>query len=288
MAQSILTLQLAFNGASPIVAGDKRTTALNVAQLVYALAHGSRYREIGRASPTLQYQTGVVKATGTVTAAAVQAADTVSVGGAALTATQKRASGTLTAATVIADTTCVINGVTFTAVDGEVTPGDATFDCSGTDTECATSLAAQINAYASPLLSGIVAAKSAAAVVTVYAVNEGESGNAITLVGTAVVLVASGAMLENGAEPTNDAFDYIGTNAMTAASFAAAVNVSTTTAVKQVTATSADAVATVTAKVGGTVGNAIAWVSSDGTRLAVSGSGTLTSGAADAPLSFTF
>jgi len=292
MAQTILNVQLAFNGKSPIVAGDERTTSLNLAQLVFAMAHGSRYRNFSDAGPYLQYQTGVVQASGIVTAAAVQAGDTVSVGGTALTATQKRASGTATMSGVAADETLIINGVTFTAVDGAVTPGDATFDCSGTDTQCAASLVTQFDAYVtattSPLLSGIVGIKSAAAVATVYAINEGTGGNAITLAETGSGITISGATLANGAAPTNNAFDFVGTNAMTAAAIAAAINASTTAAVKQVTATSAAAVCTVTAKLGGTVGNAITWVSSNGTRLAVSGSGTLTGGAADAPVRFGF
>lgn len=289
MSQTLITLQLAFNGKSPIVAGDKRTTALNAAQLIYALAHGSRYRGPGEASPYLQYQTGVVQASGTVTPAAVQSGDTVSIGGQALTAAQKRATGTLTAASVTAGDTCVINGVTFTAVDGAVVLGEATFDCSGTDTQCAASLAAQVNGYASPLLSGLVAARSAAAVCTIYAVEQGTGGNAITLVGTAVRLAASGATLANGAALSNNTFDFAGSNATTGAALAAAIEASTTAAVKKVNAVAAaNGVVTVTAKEGGTAGNGIAFVSSDGTRLAVSGSGTLENGAADAPLKFTY
>lgn len=288
MAQTILTLQLAFSGKSPIAAGDKRLTELNIRSLLYALGHGSRYREPAT-SPYLQYQTGVVQATGTITCATVVGTNTASIGGQALTATQRRATGTLTAATAIVGNTCVINGVTFTGVAGAVVLGEATFSVDTGNTETATSLAAQINAYVDYRLSGIVAAKSAAAVVTLYAVNEGTSGNAITLVGTAVTLAASAATLANGAAGSNNTFDFAGTNATTAASLAAAINASTTAAVKQVTATvggAGNAVVTVTSKVGGLTGNGIALASS-GATLAVSAA-TLTSGAADAPLRFDF
>lgn len=294
MAQTLLTLQLAFNGKSPIVAGDKRTTALNAAQLIYALAHGSRYREPGGSSPYLQYQTGVVQASGTVTPASVQSGDTVSIGGQALTAAQKRATGTVTPGTAgdvpVAGDTITVNGVVFTAVDGAVVLGEATFDVSGnTAAQCA-SIAAQVSGYASPLLTGRVAARASATVVTFYAVEQGTGGNAITL-GTSdnTRLAKSGATLANGAALSNNTFDFAGSNATTGAALAAAIEASTTAAVKKVNASaSAAGVVTVTAKEGGTAGNGIAFVSSDGTRLAVSGSGTLENGAADAPLKFTF
>lgn len=291
MAQTILNLQIAFNGKTPIVAGDKRLTALNIGQLLYALNHGSRIRDPinAPATPYVQYQTGVVQASGTVTPAAVQSGDTVSVGGQALTATKKRATGTATAASVQAGDTITVAGLLMTAVSGAVVPGEATFDCSGSDTACATSIAAQFNAYASPLTSGRVGAKSAAAVATFYAIEKGTGGNSFTLASSnGGRLAVSGALFTGGAAPSNNAFDFSGTNAMTADDIAAAINDSSTAAVKQVTAASSGGVVTATAKVGGTGGNAIAWVSSNGSRLAVSGSGTLAGGAADAPVKMTF
>lgn len=284
MADYIIDIQLKLPGGvkTPIVTGDKRVTAVNLAKLIRSgLVAGNAYGLAG-SEAYLQVQPTLVAASATATCAAVQANDTVTIGATAITAAQKRATGTLTAASVAADDTCVINGVTFTAVDGAVELGEATFDCSGTDTDCATSLAAQVNGYASPLLSGVVAAKSAAAVATLYAVNQGTSGNAITLVGTAVRLEASAATLENGEAIANNEFDMAGTNATTAAALAAAINASTTAEVQQVTAEADDDVVTVTSKVAGLAGNTIVWESSNGTRLAVTGSGFLASGSAGA------
>lgn len=291
MANQLFTLQFSIPSGvkQPIIAGDKRTSSINIAKLVrQGLAAGEAFNLAGSAA-YLQYQLNVVQATGTVTAAAVQAADAVSVGGQALTAGQKRAAATAEMASVAEDDTITINGNVFTAVDGEVVLGEPTFDCSGTDTQTAASLVAQVAAYESPTLSGLIAAKSAAAVVTLYALTQGTAGNAFSLaVSDPVTIVISGALFTGGAALANNVFDCMGSNELTAEAIAEAINNSTTAAVKQVTATVSGAVCTVTAKVGGTAGNAIAWVSSDGTRLAVSGSGTLASGAADAPVRFSF
>lgn len=276
---SLLDLQIRFDGFNPVVPGDKHRTIQNLINLFKGISSGTQYRV---SKPYVQTQSSVIQANGTVTFAAAQAADTFSIGGQALTATQKRASATLTAATAIAGTTAVVNGVTFTGATGAVTPGTAFFSVDTSDTACAASLAAQITAFKDPRLTGIAQAKSAAAVCTVFAVNEGTSGNAITLVGTATVLVASHSTLQNGAAPTNNAFDFAGTDAMTAASALAAVKASTTAAVQQFSASASSAVLTVTSKVGGIAGNGLALVSSNGGRLAVSGSGFLTGGSAGA------
>lgn len=288
MANTLIDVQISFSSGvkSPIFTGDRRLSLMSIAKLLYGLNHGSEYRQ---GANYVQVQSSVVAASATATPALVVNADSVTIAGTAITATQRRATGTLTAATAIAGNTCVINGVTFTGADGAVVPGDATFSVDTGNTETATSLAAQINAYASPLLSGIAAAKSASAVVTVYAVNQGTSGNAITLVGTVTTLAASGALLTGGAAIANNTFDFAGTNATTGAALAAAINASTTTAVKQVTA-AADAttgVVTITSKVGGLAGNTLTLTSNNGGRLAVTGSGFLASGSAGATTRWT-
>lgn len=105
-----------------------------------------------------------------------------------------RASGTLTVASINADDTCVINGVTLT---GKASPsGQDQFDSDGSNTVVATAVAACINAHSS--LTGIVYATSSGAVVTVHAYQKGLMGNAITLVGTATRLEASAARLAGG------------------------------------------------------------------------------------------
>jgi hypothetical protein len=283
VADKIIDVQLKFSGGipQPVVTGDRRLTLLNLAKLIWSLNHGSAYK--GGAG-YLQVQTSVVAASATATCAAVQANDTVTIAGTALTATQRRATGTITCSTALAGQTITVNGVEFTGTAGAVTLGEATFSIDTGNTETATSIAAQINGYASPLISGIVAAKSSSAVVTLYAVTQGTAGNAITLASSdGGTLAVSGAVLANGAALTNNTFDFAATNALTGDALAAAINASTTAAVKQVTATSDGAgIVTVTSKVGGIAGNGLTFVSSNGTRLAVTGSGYLADGSASA------
>lgn len=293
MADQTIDVQIRIPGGvkSPIVTGDRRVTAVNLAKLLRSGLVGGNAYGLAGSEAWFQVQSSVVAASATATCAAVASADTVTIAGQALTAAQKRATGTLTAASVEADDTCVINGVTFTAVADTVVLGEPTFDCSGTDAETTTSLIAQVNAYASPLLSGIAAARATAgqtAITTIYAISQGTSGNAITLVGTAVRLAASAATLTNGAAVANNAFDWAGTNDTTAAALAYAINNSTTAAVKQVTATASANVVTVTSKVAGLAGNTLTFVSSNGTRLAVTGSGFLASGTAGAVTRWSF
>lgn len=287
MADKYIGVQLKFSGGnpSPIIgsaanAGTKRLTLMNLIKLLWGAVHGSL---LGSGQNLFMVQDTLVAASATATCATVVSGNTISIAGTALTATQKRATGTLTAATAIAGNTCVINGVTFTGAAGAVVLGEATFSVDTGNTETATSLAAQINAYVSPKLNGVVAARSAAAVVTLYSIAEGVAGNGITLAGTVTTLAASGSVLANGAAATNNAFDFAGTDTTTAAALAAAINASTTAAVKRVTATSATNVCTITAKVAGPAGNAITLTQVGGT-ITVTGSGFLASGTAGEPV----
>lgn len=300
MANRRICIQLDFNGPNPLIINsngtfDKRTSLVNLARLIRGIDQGAQFRGASNPTrpsgpPSVIVQQSVVNATGTVTAAAVAAADTVSAAGTAMTATQLRASGTATAATVLAGTTLTINGVVFTGVAGAVVLGEATFSVDTSDTAVATSIAAQVNAYASSgKIAGVIKAKSAAAVVTLYAAAIGTAGNGYTLASSdGTTLAVSAATLANGAAAANNQFDYIGTNTETAADLVRAIGVSTSAAWKALTATSALGVVTVRSKAPGVAGNAVLWVSSNGTRLAVSGSGTLTSGSAGAPTQWTF
>lgn len=282
MADQIIDVQIKFSGGvkSPVYTGDQRLTLMNIAKLIYGLNHGSSR---GQGSNYLQVQTSVVAASATCTVVAPAGAATVTIAGAALTATQKRATGTVTCVSALANDTVTINGTTFTGTAGAVTLGDATFSIDTGNTETATSLAAQVNGYGGPKVAGLVAARSATNVVTLYAVTQGTAGNSLTLASSdGATLAVSGATLANGAALTNNTFDYVGTDTTTAAALAAAINASTTTAIKQVTATSALGVVTITAKVGGVAGNAITLTSGSGVTLAVTGSGFLASGSASA------
>lgn len=118
---------------------------------------------------------------GTITCAAADAADNVTIGG-------------------------VLDGVAttveFVGTAGAVTPGQATYSIDTGNTEAAASLAAQIDAHA--VASRLVRASSALAVCTVRAVQEGTAGNAITLSTTdAVDLAVSGATLTGGVSGEN-------------------------------------------------------------------------------------
>lgn len=296
MSNTKFALLVDYDGPDPSVNPTRtsrnwrRLTLRNIAKILVGIFHGSQFRQ-GSNGPKVTFQDTIVQASATATPAAVQAADTLSIGGTALTATQGRASGTITCATAVANDTITINGVTFTGVNGAVVLGEATFDVRTSDTACATSIAAQVNAYKSPLLTGLVEAKSAAAVVTVYAKNIGTSGNALTLASSSnTTLAVSGATLANGAALTNNQFDYIGTDVETGTDIARAINASTTAAVNQTTATvnSSTGVVTVTALPIGAAGNAITFTSSSNTRLAVTGSGKLAGGSAGAPVLWTF
>ena len=289
MTDNYIGVQLKFNSGvkSPITTGDRRLTMLNLVKLVWGLAHGTIFKQ---GSSTLMVQDTLVQASATCTPATVTVGQTVTINGVVLTSAQRRASGTATAATVLENTTLTVNGVTFTAVNGAVVVGEATFDCSGSNTACATSIAAQVNGYADPRISGVIAAKSASAVVTFYAVAQGTTGNGYTLASSdGTTLAVSGATLANGAAVANDTFDFAGSNVTTGQALAYAINNTTTADLKAVTATasSSTGVVTIKAKVAGPAGNAITLTSSDGATLAVTGSGFLASGTAGAPTLWT-
>lgn len=285
-----IDVQIEFNGPSPFVINangtfDKRLSLINLARLIRNTDHGGQYRP--QKATTVVAIPSLTQATGTVTPTGVAAADTVTIAGAALTATQKRATGTVTLATVVAGNTVTIAGQLFTAVSGAVVPGAATFDISGGNTTGATSLAAQVNAYGP--LKGVVQATSAAAIVTLAAANVGVTGNSYALASSGGTLTLSGATLTGGAAASNNTFDPLGTNAQTGALLQKAIAASTTAALKALNATVTTAgVVTVAAKVPGAAGNAITLVSSNGTRLPVSGAGTLTGGVTGTPTQWTF
>lgn len=291
MANRRISVTIDFNGPSPITGtnnSDKRVSMVNVARLLRGADHGAQYRPTQSTQVTVNQS--VVQATGTITPAAVQAADTASVGGQALTATKGRATGTVTAATVLAGDTFTLNGQLFTGVAGAAVPGEATFSVDTGNNAVAADIVAQVNAYGGAKISGVVAAKAASAVVTFYAANEGTTGNAIALASSdGATLAVSGAALTGGAALTNNQFDYAGSNATTGASLARAITNSTTAAVKQVTAAASatTGVVTVTAKAPGAAGNAVALASSNGGRLAVSAA-TLTSGSQGASTVWSF
>jgi hypothetical protein len=293
---------------------SKRTLLRRFAAELLALAGGTGGGTGASDRTTIRY--GTAAASATITCATVTNAQTVTINGTALTATQKHARGTITptlsgidvgdtvainttgiltarkhhstgtititiASTDLADTV-TINGVVFTAAAAEdLEAGE--FDISGTATAAATSLVACITASEDPLIAGIVTAFSAAGVVTVRMVATG-IGTVALLTSDADGLAISGATLTAGTVPAANEFDFSGTTAQCCTSLAAAINASLLTNTI-VTAWASATVVTVRSILPGTVGN-YALVSSDA-QLAVSAA-TLTGGAAIANNVFDF
>jgi hypothetical protein len=293
---------------------SKRTLLRRFAAELLALAGGTGGGTGASDRTTIRY--GTAAASATITCATVTNANTVTINGTALTATQKHARGTITptlsgidvadtvtinttgiltarkhhstgtvtitiANTDIADTV-TINGSVFAAAAAEDTEA-AEFDISGTATAAATSLVACIAASVDPLIAGIVTATSAAGVVTIRMVATG-TGTVALLTSDADGLAISGATLTAGTVPATNEFDFSGSTAQCCTSLAAAIN-NCVQLSGLVTAWASATVVTVRAVAAGSGGN-YALVSSDA-QLAVSAA-TLTGGASVANNVFDF
>ncbi len=165
MASTFSLVFTAADGETP-AGSDAGLTALRMRNWFH-----ERLGRNGQGTDTLKVRTAGVAASGTVTCGtSVDADDTVTIGGIALTA---KASG------AVADQ----------------------WNLSANATTCATNLAAAINASTTVGLVGCVSATSDGAVVTITATQPGKIGNAITLASSdGVDLVVSGARLASGAE----------------------------------------------------------------------------------------
>jgi len=111
------------------------------------------------------------------------------------------ASGTVTCASAAAADTVTVGGTTFTGATGAVTAGAATFSVDTGNSATATSLAAQINAHATA--SQLVWASASSAVVTLYSIAGGTSGNSIVLLssnGTRLAVTGSGTLTGGGTD----------------------------------------------------------------------------------------
>lgn len=267
MAKKFALEVSSYDDLQPFESGAPERSLFNVINKLRGFLGGQHNGAV-----TVRTWNDLVGATGTVTLAAVQAGDTVTINGTALTATQARANGTATCASVSVADTVTVRGVVFTAAAAENLATGA-FNQSSTDTVCATSLAACINASTNASLSGLVGAKSAAGVVTVYSIAAGTAGNAYTLASSnGGRLAVSGATLANGAAVANNQFDFAASDTVNAASLVTAIGASSTSLVSgHVTAANVAGVVTLTAKELGLAGNAITLASSNGGRLAVSG-----------------
>ena len=206
-----------------------------------------------------------------------------------------KADGTLTCTSVVANTfadgdivcasvevgdTVTFNGLLYTAVDG--TPAEDEFDQSGTNDQCATSLAAQITADTRSGTSGDQTATSSTDTVTGTTDVLGTAGNAITLIssnGTRLAVTGSGFLTGginadtatangnkytavDGTKSNDTEFDMSGTDDQTATDLADSIDDDTrpgiTVPTIDVSATATTNVVTVSAPLNdGADGNAI-------------------------------
>lgn len=247
---------------SPFVAGSKYSSIRKLVNELMKMATG---RFEGKVTFAVKDAAAAASATATF-AGVLTAADTVTINGVAVTAQQSYARGVVTAASAQDGDTVTVGGVTFTA---RTSPSTALeFALGVSDTACAANLVAKVNANATTL--ALVKAYSAAAVVTVRNLVIGTAGNnggasQVALASSnntrfAVTGTASGHL--NGASAAgNNLFDIGNTTLEALTNFVAAVNTSSTALVSGVggvVATSDGAtVATLTAVVPGSTGNAV-------------------------------
>ncbi len=174
-----------------------------------------------------------VAASGIVTCAAVAAADTITLNGTTLTATEKRANCTVTVGTSVDNNdTVTVNGVVFTAKTA--TPGAGEFLIVGNAATDAAALVEVINASTDPLISGLIEAVRPAAdgVVNIYAIAVGTAGNSYTIATSDAADLAitndSAGSFAGGAAVANNVFDPIGNNVRTAEDIVRCVGASST------------------------------------------------------------
>jgi len=210
------------------------------------------------------------------------------------------ADGDITCASVLAADTVTVNGLLYTAVSG-AKANDTEFSIDTGDNECATDLADSITNDTRSGTSGDQTATSSTDTVTAVTDVTGTGGNAITLVssnGTRLAVTGSGNFTGGvtadtvtvnglvytavvGAKANDTQFSIDSTDTATATDLADSIDDDTRSGtLNDLTAISAAAIVTATQTVSGTGGNATTLISSDGTRLAVSGSGTFTGGLA--------
>jgi hypothetical protein len=271
------------DGSDPWISGDAKGSIQRLRNRLKKLSGGNT----APGTNTVQVKQTGVAALAVVTCAAVAVNDTVTVNGTALTAKQHNSTGTATFSTIVAGNIVTVNGVAFTARAAAATQYEFTLGAS--DTTAATALAAAINAAVDALITGVVTATSAAGVVTVRAVTGGSGGDSITLARTGSPISVSGATLSGGATVASNEFDCKGSNTETGTALVNALAASGTSLVSgHVTGANASGAVTISARVPGVSGNAITIATSNGTRLAITGSLSRLGGGSETALSYTF
>ncbi len=236
MARSSISLIIDQNSAAPLTQADANTKLGR--ELFVKLLNQLRGQLKGnkRASVAEMTIDGAqpIAASTTAVCLDVVATNTLIINGQTMTGEVESARGTITCASVAADDTVTVNGVVLTAKASPV--GIDQWSQAGNDTADAAALAACINAHTSALISGIIGATSAAAVVTIYAIAEGTAGNSYTLVSSDDTRLANsvigGGVLAGGTAVSNNKFDSSTNNILTAKSIVRAINASTTSLIK--------------------------------------------------------
>jgi hypothetical protein len=211
----------------------KRNMVREFRQLLKALIAGAIGNRL-YVRPTLLV--GTAPAQAVVTCASVAGADTVTINGQALTATQHYATNTITCTQsgIDVDDTVTFNfggsDVIFTAKATEDTSAGQ-FAQITSDDAVATSLAACINANAT--CAAVLLASVASNVVTVRSLTTGTGPNAWTLVSSDAQLAIGAGTFTNGAAIGNNEFDFVRSDTLDAASLAYAINNSTTNIVSK-------------------------------------------------------
>ncbi len=233
---------------------------------------------------------GTATAAATSLAACINASVDVAIVG-ILTATSAAGVVTVRAvATGVATSTLVSSDADGLAVSGAgsttagTVPGAGEFDISGSDTQTAVSLAAAINDSEDVLIDGLVTATSATNVVTIRKVATGTG--VYTLVSSDAQLACSGSgNLTAGSVPAADQFDISGTNAQCVTSIESAI-LGNADLAAIVTVSTSSTVVSLRSIIPGSAGNYV--LTSSDAQIAVSGSGTMTGGAALANNKFCF
>lgn len=180
------------------VGGGAALTNGDLADAVHEL-QGLRQTVVTGGSADTKFNVAAIRQEDTVLSALNNNAGTITDITNTISIVDCRASGTVTAASVVAADTVTVDGRVYTAIANDATVGLNQFRIGTTDTECATNLKNAINLGEQADATSKVTASSSAAVVTITARAEGTGGNSIALAtSNNTRLAKSGTTLANG------------------------------------------------------------------------------------------
>jgi hypothetical protein len=229
----------------------------------------------GLLAANINARLGDVKASGTVTCVDVQATETVTVDGVALTGVASGATGPQFNVGVKA--ALEVQDLTYTAVVPGAAGNSITIAYTGGATAGAEVVSVVGNAISIQIETGVSTATQVKAAFDAESDATDLAAVAVSGTGGTAQVVAAADALEGG----------VGSNALCAASLASAINANATLDGRVVAAASSLGVVTITAIEGGELGNSVSLASSDGGQLAVSGA-ALSGGVNGTNYSFAF